>query len=189
MNKNTIISGLSMLFILIIGACCKDDGTDILPDDYRLWSSATCNRYFKSADSLKVFKPIWAADYTILGKSSDTTLSIELNTHYLSGNTYESLYFANVPFKVQSNKVKKKPDTFNTVLAAKYVIQKDFTGLILYNEGFVFDTLRNDNSIAITNLDKENNLVEGTFHLTFYSPTKKDTLYFRNGTFTGPYPK
>lgn len=189
MNKNTILSGLSMLFILIIGACCKNDGADIQPDDYRLWSSATCNRYFKLADSAKVFKPIWAADYTILGKVSDTTISIELNTHYLSGVPYESLVFTNVPFKVQSNKAKHKPDLFNKVLGTRYVIRDDVQGLIANKEGFVFDTLRNDNSMAITNLDKENNLVEGTFHLTFYSPYRKDTLYFRNGTFTAPYPK
>jgi hypothetical protein len=112
MNKNTVLLGLSMLFILIIGACCKNDGADIQPDDYRLWSSATCNRYFKLADSSKVFKPIWAADYTILGKVSDTTISIELNTHYLSGVPYENLTFLNVPFKVQSNKAKHKPDLY-----------------------------------------------------------------------------
>jgi hypothetical protein len=74
-------------------------------------------------------------------------------------------------------------------ICTKYVIRDDIQGIIANKENFDFDTLRNDNSIAITNLDKENNLVEGTFHLTFYSRNKKDTLYFRNGTFTGPYPK
>ena len=191
--KNLSFFSLALFLILIVASCCKGDDTvptDISSDDYRLWSSGTCNRYYKSGDSLKVFKPIWAADYVYTYKVSDTTCNININTYYLSGVVYESLHFKFIPLRLQQNLIKESSNPFHLVPSTYYSIYKDVKGFEASIGGhFTLDSLRKDNRIALTKIDKANNLVEGTFNLTFYSELKKDTLFFRNGTFSAPYPK
>lgn len=198
MNKNQKIKHLSffslaLFLVLIVASCCKGDDTvptDISSDDYRLWSSGTCNRYYKGSDTSNSFKPIWAADYVSLYKTSDTTFSMYLNTHYLSGVTYESLFFWLIPLKLQSNTITKELNPFIKTLTCDYKVYENIGGFeAIKGGGYSLDTLRKDNRIALTKIDKANNLVEGTFNLTFYSELKKDTLFFRNGTFSAPYPK
>ena len=50
------------------------------------------------------------------------------------------------------------------------------------------DVKNKANHITFTKIDKANNRIEGTFDVAYYSVMKKDTLYFRNGTFVMPYP-
>jgi hypothetical protein len=179
--------------ILVFTQCCKEPiaANDISSDDYRLWSKGSCNRYFKHADAANAAKPIWAADYiTTTLLPGDTLCRVRIETNYLSGAPYETLIFTNIP-------VKEKRTTIASsfllnqanVPAADYGRYKNIIGFESPIETFDLDEADKSNHITFTKIDKENNRIEGTFDLAFYSLVKQDTLYFRNGTFVAAYPR
>lgn len=185
---------LGVFFILFVFThCCKETivTNDIPPDDYRLWSKGSCNRYFKEADSASTIKPIWAADYvTTFFLPGDSLCRIRIGTYYLSGVPYEALVITNIPVKEKRITV---ADGFQLNLAnapaSDYSRYKDINGFESPLELFDLVEADKNNHVTFTKIDKENNRVEGTFDLAFYSFERKDTLYFKNGTFIAAYPR
>ncbi len=182
------------LILFVFTHCCKETITtnnDIAPDDYRLWSKGSCNRYFKEADSASTIKPIWAADYvTTFFLPGDSLCRIRIGTYYLSGVPYEALVITNIPVKEKRITV---ADRFRLDLAnapaSDYSRYKDIKGFESPLELFDLVEADKNNHVTFTKIDKENNIVEGTFDLAFYSFARKDTLYFKNGTFVAAYPR
>ena len=193
MINQQIKTVFGMLFMTFIFAhCCKEKivTPDIPDDDYRLWSKGSCNRYFKNLDSAKSVKPIWVADYvrpTFI--SGDTLCRIHIFTHYLSGEPYEDLLFTNIPIKEKRFEIKDAYALNPELLTSSdYVRYKDISGVEVPYEVMEIDIKNKANHITFTKIDKSNNRIEGTFDVAYYSVMKKDTLYFRNGTFVMPYP-
>ncbi len=185
---------LGVFFILFIFThCCKETivTNDIPPDDYRLWSKGSCNRYSKYADSASIAKPIWAADYvTTFLLPGDSLCRISIGTYYLSGVSREALVITNIPVKEKRVIVANglRLNETNTP-ASDYTIYRDIKGFESSFESFDLVEAEKTNHITFTKIDKENNRVEGTFDLAFYSFARKDTLYFKNGTFVAAYPR
>ena len=194
MIKQQIKTIIGIFFVIFIFThCCKDPivtNNDIPPDDYRLWSRGTCNRYFKNLDSAKIVKPIWAADYVrSIFMFGDTLCRFYIDTHYLSGVPYESLVFTNIPLREGRVQIKDANLLNPNISASVYTKYDNIDGFEAIIEGMDLDVKNKANHITLTKVDKTNNRIEGTFDVSYYSIMKKDTLYFRNGTFVAPYPK